>query len=348
MKKFKPLLAIIGLLAIVLTVVACSGTTANAAEEAYVTIDINPSVELIVNGQEEVVYVNALNEDAEVLLSGLDLIGMNVDEATDLIIQTAIELGYIDVEASDTVVQVSCTSDTALGEQIRERVKAAVNTAFQNRGVYGRATDKAFGQEFVEEAEGYGVTPGFLFLAKAVVAVQDEITLEDALLMTQEDLRDILKDAKDAAKEVIHELRDQFIAERQAIHDEYQPQIEAAQAVVANLETQIATVQAQIDVESTPELVAQLNTLQADLVTAQDDLQALIDAMHAEITALREDFAEQSEALLPNIAAVKEQRRTQFMARVNQYFNNHPGASWKDLIEDYQQSHQGNGTGLTD
>ncbi len=342
MKKFKPLFAIIGLLAIALTVVACSGSAANAAEETYVTIDINPSVELIVNGNEKVVYANALNEDAEVLLSGLVLVGMDVDEAADLIIQTAIELGYIDVEASDTVVQISSVSDTALGEQIRERVKEAVNKAFINRGIYGRAVDKGFGQEFVAEAESYGVTPGFLLLAKSVAEVQDEITLEDALLMTQEELRDILKEAKEAAKEVIHELRDDFIAERQAIHDVYEPQIEAAQAVVSDLETQIETLEAQIEVESTPELVAQLESLEADLVTAQNDLQVLIDAMRAELLALREEYAELSESMMPNINAMAEQRREQYRDHITQYFNNHPGSTWKDMIEEYQNRHQDN------
>ncbi len=339
MKKIKSLLAIVAMFSIVLTVVACSNT-ANA-EEAYVTIDINPSVELIVNGNDQVVYANALNEDAEVLLADLDLVGMDVEEATDFIIETAIELGYIDLDAADTVVSVSSTSDTGLGEQIKTRVKEAVNNAFQNRGLNGHSEDKGFSPEFIAEAESYGVTPGFLFLAKAVVTVQDETTLEVALEMTQEELRDILKDAKDAAKEVLMELRDDFIAARQLVHDEYDPQIETLETTIANLENQMSDVEAQIEVESTPELVAQLEALQADLEEAQTSLQTLVDDMHAEIALLRTDFHTQSEALYPQLMARVETRRNQFMTRMEQWVENHPDHPMVDRFNDWKDNRRG-------
>ncbi len=338
MKKIKFLVTIIGLFAIVLTVVACQTTA--SAEEAYVTIDINPSVELIVNGREEVVYVNALNEDAEVLLADLDLVGMPVDEATDLIIETAIALGYIDIEATDTVVQVSTLSDSALGEQIRERVKESINNAFQNRGIYGRAANKGYTEEFLAEAESYGVTPAFLAFAKAVVEVQDEVTLEDALLMTQEELRDILKDAREANLDVLHELRDDFQADRQAIHDEYDPQIEAVLAQITALETNIASVEDQIAAEPSAELEAELATLQGNLESLQADLQTLLDDMHAELEALREAFHTQSEELMPNIMARVVQRRSQYRNTVQNWLRNHGNGNMKDAIAAYQQQHQ--------
>ena len=336
MKKFKPLLTVMALVAIVMTVVAC--TSSAYAEESYVTIDINPSVELIVNARERVVYVNALNEDAEVLLADLDLVGMPVDEATDLIIETAIALGYIDVESTDTVVQVSSTSDSALGEKIRERVMAAVNNAFQNRGIYGRAEGKEFTEEFLAEAESYGVTPGCLFLAKAVVAVQDDLTLEDALLMTQEELRDILKVAKEEAKEVLFQLRDEFFAARDEIRAEYEPTLEQLHVDIADVQAQIADVEAQIAIESTEELVAQLEALQAELTDLQDQLQATLDEMHAEIAALRDDFHAQSEALYPELMQRMEGRREQFQNRLQEWIDAHEGSNWRDIIEEYQNN----------
>ncbi len=347
MKKLKSIIALVALFAIVLTVAACTNT-ANA-EETYVTIDINPSVELIVNGNEKVVYANALNEDAEVLLAELDLIGMDVEAATDLIIETAIALGYIDVDAVDTLVEVSSMSDTALGEKIRQRVKEAVNNAFQNRGLNGHSEDKGFDPEFIAEAESYDVTPGFLFLAQSVMAVQDDITLEDALLMTQDELRDILKDARAEARDVLTELRDEFFAERDDIRAEYQPQIESLQTNIVDIEAQIAALQAQIDVESTEALVEQLETLQATLVDNQDQLQALRDSMHDELALLRDDFHAQSEALYPEIMAVAQQRRQQAMTRLQQWMENHPESSFAQRIQEWRDNQQqGNGNNTDD
>lgn len=340
MKKIKPLLAIVALFAITLTFVAC--TTTAHAEESYVTIDINPSVELIVNGREEVVYVNALNEDAEVLLADLDLIGMQVDEATDLIIQTAIELGYIDIEATDTIVEVSSMSETALGEQIRERVKAAINNAFENRGLHGHSQDKGFTSETIADAETYGVTPGFLFLAQKVVDVQDDMTLEDALTLTQEALRDILKDARDEARDILYELRDEFHAARDLIHDEFDPQITALETSIADTKAAILDVETQIETESTPALVAQLETFNADLTTYEEQLQTLVDDMRAELQALRDEFHEQSEALMPEIRATRAQRREQFMNRLSAWLENHPDNPMAERVQEWRNNRQGN------
>ncbi|QWB95739.1 hypothetical protein KHQ89_07350 [Mycoplasmatota bacterium] len=102
MKKSKLFISLFTVFTLVVVMVACSGSI--SASETYVTVDINPSVELVINQREKVIYVNALNEDAEVLLMDLDLIGLDVDEAMDLIIEKSIALGYIDVDSEETIV----------------------------------------------------------------------------------------------------------------------------------------------------------------------------------------------------------------------------------------------------
>ena len=59
-----------------------------------VAIDINPSFEVSVNALDNVVKVEAVNEDAEDIVVD-DLIGMKVEDAVDLIIQRAGEAGFI-------------------------------------------------------------------------------------------------------------------------------------------------------------------------------------------------------------------------------------------------------------
>ncbi len=66
---------------------------------SYIAVDINPSIILTTNPWEKVVEVEALNEDAETLLVDLVLIGLQADEAIELIIAEATEMGYIDLLA---------------------------------------------------------------------------------------------------------------------------------------------------------------------------------------------------------------------------------------------------------
>ncbi|MFA5007548.1 MAG: hypothetical protein WC509_08845, partial [Candidatus Izemoplasmatales bacterium] len=115
-----------------------------SADDTYVTLDINPSIDLTVSGNDKVLDANALNEDGEVLLLELDLIGETSADALEMIIDKAIELGFIDIEAAEAVVSVSTISENAeLGETVRTRVKESIDEAFMNRGMMGKAMDKA-------------------------------------------------------------------------------------------------------------------------------------------------------------------------------------------------------------
>jgi hypothetical protein len=80
---------------------------APAAPVAYVTVDINPSLELGVSARLNVVSVQALNEDAAILLSGLKLKGQSLDEALENILEAAKEKQYLNTETSGIVISGS-------------------------------------------------------------------------------------------------------------------------------------------------------------------------------------------------------------------------------------------------
>ncbi|MDD2489958.1 MAG: hypothetical protein PHY26_01720, partial [Bacilli bacterium] len=73
----------------------------------YIMIDINPSVQLGVNEDDKVVEVVALNEDADILLSDMNLEDMELEEAVDSIVDEAVEIGYIDEFSNENQVVVS-------------------------------------------------------------------------------------------------------------------------------------------------------------------------------------------------------------------------------------------------
>ena len=96
-------------LAVVLMVGSLAGCDFNKEEETaktdaatYVSLRINPEIELIANEDDEVVAVNAINEDGEVVLAVSDFIGDTIEEATEEFVDKAVELGYIDVESEES------------------------------------------------------------------------------------------------------------------------------------------------------------------------------------------------------------------------------------------------------
>ena len=74
---------------------------------ALVAIDINPSMELIINKKGNVEKVNLINEDARLMISEQELQGREFYQATQLIIAKAEEQGYLDQETEKKQIWVS-------------------------------------------------------------------------------------------------------------------------------------------------------------------------------------------------------------------------------------------------
>lgn len=116
-------------LAVVIVVSACALVACNLAgtpedSTAYVSLDINPAIELIVDGENNVVSVRGENEDGQVLLyEETGIIGANVNDAIKKITDLAIKYGYLD--ENNSVVDTLVSSDN---EKFAKEVLANVNS----------------------------------------------------------------------------------------------------------------------------------------------------------------------------------------------------------------------------
>ena len=80
-----------------MVMVAC-GNRVDERELAYVTMSINPSIELVVNGENEVLAINGTNDDGKILLQDEDLVGKDLDLVTVRIADLLVELKYVTEE----------------------------------------------------------------------------------------------------------------------------------------------------------------------------------------------------------------------------------------------------------
>ncbi|MFH0993088.1 MAG: hypothetical protein V1761_01925 [bacterium] len=312
---FKKMLVGVASLVISLGLFVGCGTV--AAEDAYVTLDINPSIDLTVNGKDVVLDANALNEDGDLLLLELDLIGEDLEDAIAMIIDKAIDLGFIDIEAAETLVSVSAIATTAeYGETIRNRVMEQVNAAFQERAMMGKAVAKTQSGSTIAEAADLGTTPEKLNLAKKACELDDELTLEQAVAMETVTLMARIQTKNAENKGIAQDLKDEFQAARALIQDEYQPQIQALVDEIAAL--------AAADGD-TSALEAELATLRTEF---QTELAALRDEYHTDSQAVREQMQTNYDARINEHATAVAAYRAQTQTRTNQMGN---------AIENYQK-----------
>lgn len=194
---FKKVSSIFLGLIVVLGLAACS-TEDVEASSYYVAIDINPSIEFIVDEDDIITSYNLLNEDAEILVADIDFVGMNVDEAVELFITVATEAGYIDVDSEDNAVLI-----TVLGEdeddttaQVRNRLRERVGRYFVKNYIVAEVlTDEFTDEDLILQAEELGVTPAKLSLALLIMQTETEevYTLEGLLDTPVKDLVQIIK-----------------------------------------------------------------------------------------------------------------------------------------------------------
>jgi len=71
---------------------------------AYVTVDINPSIELGINKYDKVTTVQGLNQEGVNLLNKIELKKLPVDEALEIVTEEAIKENYINIEKENTVI----------------------------------------------------------------------------------------------------------------------------------------------------------------------------------------------------------------------------------------------------
>ena len=187
---------------------ASSSSSTNEAPSAtnlatsYLAIDINPSIELVIeNGR--IVSVIACNDDAEVLLSGEDLVGLTTDEATEKIVALAEELGFINDE--NTAVKITVTSeDDESSAEIEKKAKDGAQRG-SSRAIVNSNPRLADEREVKalqdENPELYkDLTPAKLRLIKSIMEFDPEMTIEKGASMRHKELIELLKGYADEFK----------------------------------------------------------------------------------------------------------------------------------------------------
>ena len=115
---------------------ACDfGGTDKAEKQAYVSLDINPAIELIVDKDNNVVSVRGENEDGQVLLyEETGIKGEKIDAAINKITDLAVRYGYLD-EDNKVVDTLVTSGDNAFASEILSKVNTSVTATAANLGL---------------------------------------------------------------------------------------------------------------------------------------------------------------------------------------------------------------------
>lgn len=145
----------------------------------YFVIDINPSFEISYDKNGNVLAVTALNEDAEVLLYELELIGKSYTEAIELIVDNCVTLGYLSPQREDNAILTTAISEQGVkDEKMTEKIKDIFSNTLTQKNVTGKVLTGVYDEELNKEAEKYGIDGQKLSLIQKYIEVGGEIVEE--------------------------------------------------------------------------------------------------------------------------------------------------------------------------
>lgn len=176
------------------------------------TVELNPEVEFVLDSNNKVVTVNALNDDGyAVVTADVDFSGLSAEDAVDLFLETANELGFV-VDAAGEEVTISISGENA--EKLYNKVKASAQQVLQSINVENitidfDAIDK---EDLMEEVEKC-----FTEYTENQLNGMTEEELIAKLKQSREETKDLLNQK---AKELYYLMRENeiLVAKMEALH----------------------------------------------------------------------------------------------------------------------------------
>ena len=176
----------------------------NQAVFAVVDLDVNPSIELSVNGHEKVVEAKPVNEDGEAILADMDLKGSDVKAACSAIVGSMLMKGYLNDQSNSILVSVSA-DDPDKGQEIEKQLSESINSYMDDSAIAAAVLGQYVegDDELLAFAQKNGISPGKAWLIRKLLETGGRKMTEETLLSLSTQELIVLSQERNASGEKI-------------------------------------------------------------------------------------------------------------------------------------------------
>lgn len=144
---------------------------------SMISLDVNPSIEIVTNRHDQVLSVNALNQDAQIVLEEQDYRLSELDKAVDSIVTAVIQDGYLNAERNVIMVSVenkNMEKAEVLTTSLKQVIKKSAAAHDMKPNVLRQTLKKD--KEAYKEAKKLDVSVGKLKLLEKIEASNETMT----------------------------------------------------------------------------------------------------------------------------------------------------------------------------
>ncbi|MBQ5612511.1 MAG: hypothetical protein IIU88_02230 [Clostridia bacterium] len=139
-KRFIGLFLLFAIALSAISFTSCSTAKPEEGSVTRMTVDINPSVEFMIDDENKVISVTALNDDGSILIVGEAFVGKTPEQAIEMMISLASDTGYLvqgNVDASENTVKISVSGNSKYAEQLQKTLAKKASDALQALDIHG-------------------------------------------------------------------------------------------------------------------------------------------------------------------------------------------------------------------
>lgn len=310
MKKIYKILSVLLCLVVLAgTLIACNDSeTASAEEFSYVSMRINPEIELVVDAENKVVAVNAINEDGETVLAEVTLVGLTVEEAGEAFTAMATELGFLDVDALEAHVYILVDGENEEKvNEIKDKLNKKINKFFDNKGIFGKVCEEEL-EKLNALATEWNVSVKEAKLISRILELYPEMTVEEVLELDIKERISLIKDDHKKNGLPAH-IRDEYKVAVDELKEEY--------SELFDLSKQLKELKEALkNSELTEE---ELANLQAEYDAKMEEFNALKDAFMTAINELKAEKKEMIDEVKEEIKEHARNRREEFANKIREH-----------------------------
>jgi uncharacterized membrane protein YkoI len=193
----KKLITLVLAVLVTITLTACTGGSVEAA--SIVAIDVNPSVVLELDENDEVINVILNNEDAVIILGDMDLIGVDYNVAINALIGSMVANGYINDLANSILLSVQSGDETHEAD-LMAQISQAINDYLKGSSINGSVITQSLDleQDAEELSELLDISEAKAELILDIIELDPRMTVEELAILSINDLN-LLLEAKNYA-----------------------------------------------------------------------------------------------------------------------------------------------------
>ena len=185
-------LAVAAALAVVCCVFGLTSWRSANAVASVVSLDVNPSIQLQVSKNEKVLSAQALNEDAQVILEGMDLKGTQLKVAVNAIVGSLLQNGYLDRLSSAILISVE-DDDAQRAARLESDLTSEVGTALENASAGAAILSQILSVDsgLETQAQNSNISVGKAAMIRDIQALNSQLDFDALSALSVEELKQL-------------------------------------------------------------------------------------------------------------------------------------------------------------